>query len=239
MWVLQHRLAVVLVAAAALATAGVLTLARPEYRSPSRGGEAVTFKEAVPPAHGWRWDDPTPGFHLGDDGDKWNISLLKPGDIPAGAGVLASARMTQRGRPELIYVRSGCIGVQPTTGARRLFCPPTGPAVVIAYAGPERDGSFPLFVTGAVRSDVTRVTVDARGDTFVDDRSGMPIVRPVPPQVAYDANGPTSWDAFLDTTSPRIPWQATVSVYGKRGKLATLHVRLVHPGEAIYCVSCR
>lgn len=33
MWVLRHRLAVVLVAVAAFATAGVFTFARPQYRA--------------------------------------------------------------------------------------------------------------------------------------------------------------------------------------------------------------
>lgn len=218
MWFLQHRLAVLLVALAALATAGVFTFARPEYRA--NHGTELKFSEALPPSHGWRWDDPTPGFHLGEDGDRWNIFLLKPSEIPAGAGVLAAARMTQHGLPELIYAKDGCIGVRPTAGARRLFCPPTGPAVVIAYAGPTLPGGgHPLFITGAVRADVTRVAVQG--------------------QAVYDASRSTWWGTFSDTTSPSAGWRETVTLYGKRGRLAALHVRLRRPGEAVYCVSCR
>jgi hypothetical protein len=224
MWVLRHRLAVVLVAVAAFATAGVFTFALPQYRADH--GTELTFAEAVPPSHGWRWDDPTPGFHLGEDGDRWNISLLRASEIPAGVGVLASARMTERGRPELIYAKNGCIGVRPSAGATRLFCPPAGPAVVIAYAGRPLQGVHPLFITGAVRGDVRRVVVQAQGSTFA-------------PQLVYDSSRPTWWDTFTDTTSPSSGWAATVTLYGRRGKLASLRVRLRRPGEAIYCVSCR
>lgn len=248
MWVLQHRLAVALVAVSALATAGVFTFARPEYRSPSHGGETITFKEAVPPTHGWRWDDPTPGFHLGEDGDKWNIYGLEPRDIPRGAGVLAAGRFSVHGRPEVIYAKHGCVGVRPSMGASSLLCPPTSPVVLVANAAKPFQAAkgplYPLFITGVARSDVTRITVHLRAMTFVDDRSGTPAVRDEPPETVYSARQPFWWGSFMVSRSQPVPWDATVKVYGKRGVLASLRIRFTHPGEALYCpsatsVSCR
>ena len=248
MWVLQHRLAVALVAAAALVTAGVFTLARPEYRPPNRGGELVTFPEAVPPAHGWRWDDPTPGFHLGDDGGKWNIYGLEPRDIPEGAGVLTAGRFTLHGRPEVIYSKNGCIGFATTAGVRRLLCTPKSPVVLMAYAGKpyeERKGTlYPLSIIGVARSDVTRVTLHTRADTYVDVRSGTPVVRYEGPVAVYSAKQNLWWGAFESNRSQPVPWDATVNVFGEHRRLASLRIRFSHPGEAVYCptatsVSCR
>lgn len=224
MWLLQHRLAVALVAVAALATAGVFTFARPEYRPPNSGGELLTFPEAVPPAHGWRWDDPTPGFHLGEDGDRWNLALLKPREVPPGAGVLAASRTALHGMPDLIYSTRGCIGVQLTNGSRRALCPPHAEAVVIASVRafpPAAGHGHSLFLTGIARSDVARVLVDTDG--------------PLPQQVVYETNGAEWWGTFMSTTSPKR--EATVTVRDKRGGVARLRIRISHPGDALYCVA--
>jgi hypothetical protein len=236
---LQHRAAVAIVAVAVCATLGVFAFARPEHRT--HHGTELTFGEAVPPSHGWRWDDTTPGFHLGEDGDRWNISLLKPREIPAGAGVLAASRYSQPGRPELLYAARGCIGVQTVRGARRLLCPPHGAVVLVAHADASRGSSHPLFLTGVARSDVRRVTIRAVGATYVDDRTGTPVTRPVPPS----ALAPGRWGTFALTTSEPRRWDAIVAVQSARGWTARARITMTRPGDAVYCVgasgavSCR
>jgi hypothetical protein len=224
------------------ATAGVLTFARPEFRV--HHGTVLTFAEAVPPSSTWGWDDPTPGFHLGEDGDSWNISLLKPREIPAGAGVLAVSRYSQSGRPELLYAARGCIGVQLVRGARRLLCPPHGAVVLVAHAGASRDSSHPLFLTGIARSGVRRVTIREVGATYVDDRTGTPVVRPAPPSVFDLAKSQGWWGTFALSTSEPKRWDAVVTVQSKLWT-ASARITMTQPGDAVYCVgasgavSCR
>lgn len=245
MWLFPHRLAVAIVAVAVLATVGVFAFARPAYRAPNHGGETIVFKEAVPPSHGWRWDDPTPGFHLGEDGDKWNLYGLAPRDIPVGAGVLAAGRFSVHSRPAVIYAKDGCIGIRPSLGTSRVLCPPKSPVVLVADAvKPFGTKLYPLDITGVARSDVTRVTVHLRAMTFVDDRSGTPVVRHEPPETVYSAKQPFWWGSFILSRSQPVPWDATVKVYGRRGLIVAQRIRFTHPGEAVYCpsatsVSCR
>lgn len=243
MGVLQHRVAVGIVAVAALATAAVFTFARPEYRPPNHGGVSgeLKFPEAVGPTDGWRWTDPTPGFHLGEDRDRWNISLLKPREIPSGAGILASARFSQSRRPQLIYSKRGCIGIQLTTGLRRRLCPPHAEAVVLLYGGAPsvtRGGLlYPLFVTGIARSDVARVTVNAPRQTYVDARGATPVVRKMGPQVVYDANAHMWWGTFMLSTSQPGGWDAVVTVRSKDGNVSKLRAHLPRGGDGVYCVA--
>lgn len=249
MGLLQHRLAIAIVAVAVFATAGIFAFARPEYRAPNHGGVSgeVKFPEAVGPSNGWRWTDPAPGFHLGEDGDTWNISLLKPREIPSGAGILASSRFSQNGHPQLIYSKRGCIGIQQTTGMRRLLCPPDAEAVVLLYGGKpfasRGETLYPLFVMGIARSDVVHITVNAPRETYVDARGATPVVRKSGPQVVYDAKAHMWWGTFALSTSQPGGWDAIVTVRNKRGRVTRLHAHLPHGGDGVYCVggpvSCR
>jgi hypothetical protein len=238
---LHHRLAVAIVGIGVFATVGVFTFARPQYRAAGSGGKVLHFAEATPPSRGWTWNDPTPGFHFGEHHNDWNISLLKPREVPTEVGVLAASRIDQVTRPEVIYSKGNCIGVQPSSSPRRVLCAPHTPAVIIAQAPrpiPNQEPpGYNMFITGVVRSDVTRVTVRTRKSTFVDMRSGKRIVRQFPPQVVYDSKTPSWWGSFQASTFQPVRWDALVVVYGKHGKLASLRIRFTKPGETLYCAS--
>jgi hypothetical protein len=223
------------VVAALIATIGAFTFAQPRYHPPSGGGKALHFDEAKPPSNGWLYTDATPGFHLGEHKNLWNISLLLPSEVPAGAGILAASRITPHRRPAVLYWRRGCIGVQLAASRTRL-CTPRAAAVVIAQAVPKTRG-WNMFITGVVRSDVTRVTVHARGATETVMHGATRTVRPVPAQVVYDARTPGWWGTFVDSTVQPIPWDATVKVYGRHGLIATTQIRFAEPGDALYCAS--
>jgi hypothetical protein len=227
-------LGVVLVAV--VATVGVFTFARPQFREPCHGcGQALHFDEAKPPANGWSYADATPGFHFGEHKDRWNVSLLLPREVPAGAGVLASSRIAMHVRPAVLYSKRGCIGVQ-LAASRTLLCRPRAAAVVIAQAVPQTRG-WNMFLTGVVRGDVTRVTVHARGETETVMHGASRTERPLPAQVVYDARTPGWWGTFTDSTYQPVPWDVTVSVYGRHGLIATTRIRFERPGDAFYCAS--
>jgi hypothetical protein len=224
-------LSVVLVAL--VATIGVFTFPRPQYHPPGCDGcgKTIRIDDAKPPVNGWRWADPTPGFHLGEHEDVWNMSLLKPREIPAGAGVLVASRTAFRGRPELLFVRrDGCLGVQFRHGAPARLCNLRAAAVVLA----DEPRPNALFITGVVRSDVTRVVVYAPRETYMDNRRHDHRVRRQPPRLVYDARTPGWWGTFEYSTS-RGP--VFVAVYGKHGRIATRRIDLAEPGERLYCAS--
>jgi hypothetical protein len=221
---------------ALVATIGVFTFAKPQYRVHCDGcGKALQFDEATPPVNGWHYADATPGFHFGEHENLWNISLLLPREVPREAGVLASSRIAPHVRPGVLYWQRGCIGAQLAT-SRTLLCSPRAAAVVIAQAMPRARG-WNMFLTGVVRGDVTRVTVHARGATEMVMRGATRTVKPFPPQVVYDAKTPGWWGTFTDSTFQPVPWDATVDVYGKHGLIATTRIRFAQPGDALYCAS--
>jgi hypothetical protein len=180
------------------------------------------------------------------------MSLLKPAELedaradaaragvaPQGLRVLSSMRTAFNVRPEILLAGSNaagetCIGVQLHRGPVSFLCPPASAGLVVAEAVPQGPGGgYAMFVSGIARADVTRVTVTAPGSSYVDARSGKPVVRPLGPQPAYSSATPGWWGTFEQSTSQPGPWHARVVFYGAHGRLGTADVRFAHPGERL------
>ena len=247
----QHRLAVAIVAAAVAATAAVFVFARPEYHSAS-SGRALAFPEAKAPEHGWTWSGGTPGFRFGQDRDAWNISLLQPAELasarrsaaaagvaPATLGVLEALRTEPRVRPAVLLAGSDaagrtCIGVQLHSGPASFSCPPEldrDVGFVVAEATPPYGPNRGMFLMGVSRADVTRVTIETPGATYVDARGPKPVVRPIGPVAVYERRPLSWWGTFVDTTPQARRWHARLIFYGARGELASADVRFDKAGE--------
>jgi hypothetical protein len=230
-----------LVLVAVVATIGVFTFAKPAYRGPKCDGcgKALRFDDAKPPANGWLWADSTPGFHLGEHHDEWKLAMPYVGSLPPGSGLLAALRDKPGGHPEALYVpRNGCIGVQLFSGERTTLCRPHAAAVFVVDALPSyRPGRWNAFVIGVARSDVTKITVEARGATEDVYRHGTHRLRPMPPQVVYDRTTPPWWGAFEDSTFQPRPWDLLVRVYNRFGLIAAERVVPARAGDALYCAS--
>ena len=217
-------LAVVLVAL--VATIGVFTFAQPRYHGPRCDGcKTLHFPEAKPPVNGWLFADATPGFHFGEHHDEWRMSRVVPRDVPRGAGILAAMTTGPTIGTDVLYVpRNGCLGVRLRDSARTTLCEPRASVVFVAYAVPKLERGWNMFLLGAVRSDVTNVTVDTVRDG-------------APPLIVYDRRTPGWWGSWTLSTGQPVPWNAVVRVYNRIGLMATVHVHPSRPGDAIYCAS--
>ncbi len=230
-----------LVLVAVVATIGVFTFAKPAYRSPNQNGKTIHVKGAKPPVNGWLFADPTPGFHLGEQDNVWNMSAVRAGDVPAGAGIFAADRFSRTARPNVLFWRRGCLVAQVGASRTRL-CDPHAAAVFIARTAPvfhSRTGLVhDMFLIGVVRSDVTRVTVHSPGETQTVMHGATGREEPLAPQVVYDKKTPGWWGSWEDTTyGTGSTWRATVKVYGTHGLIATTDVVFEKPGDALYCAS--
>jgi hypothetical protein len=222
-----------------VATIGVFTFAKPQY--PIHNGTTIHVQGAKPPVNGWLFADPTPGFHLGEQRNVWNMSAVRAGDVPADAGIFVADRFSFHARPNVLYWRRGCIVAQLSASRTRL-CNPHAAAVFIARAFPafhSRSGLVhDMFLIGVVRSDVTRVTVHSRDETQTVMHGATAKQEPLPPQVVYDKKNPGWWGSWEDSTyGTGGTWQATVKVFGKHGLIAATNVVLGKPGLALYCAS--
>lgn len=222
-----------------VATIGVFTFAKPQYTI--RHGTTVRVEGGKPPVNGWLFADPTPGFHLGEQHDVWNMSAVLPSDVPANAGIFAADRSAPGLRPNVLYWQRGCLVAQLTASRTRL-CNPHAAAVFIARTAPvfhdRNQVVHDMFLIGVVRSDVTRVVVHSPGamQTVMVGSTRKP--EPMPPQVVYDSRTPGWWGSWEDSTfQNRGTWSAVVEVYGKHGLIATTNVAFSKPGEAVYCAS--
>ena len=215
---LQHRLAVAIVAVALAATAGVFLFARPQYRPPRCDNCKQLHFDAPRPYHGWQWRDATPGFHFGEFHDEWRVmSRVGPADLPRNAGVLAALTDRPHGT-EVLWHDGRCVGITFEDGARQRLCNVRTPIVLLAHAEPQvRPGWWNMFVIGIARGDVARITVD-----------GNPV---------FDAKTPPWWGAWDGSIGEARQWDAVVKAYGRQGLLATAHVTFDAPGEKLYCAS--
>jgi hypothetical protein len=238
-FVLQHRLAVAVVALAFVATGSVFLFARPEYRDPTPG-KALVFKEAKPPAQGWTWEDGTPGFHFGEHHGEWNVSRLLPRELAPAAGlrnvgVLQVSRTQLHGRPQVLLAAANgsgrtCLGIQLRHGRVSFVCPPALDRIVGVVVA-EAQSHNAMFLMGISRADVTRVTVEAPGETYVDHTGSKPVVRPFGAQTVYTRASANWWGTFFQATAQPGPWHAHVVFYGAHGRLASTYVRFRRPGE--------
>ena len=240
MELLRHRLTV-LIGAVLVLGASVLIASLGSHhaaKTPTAANQTADPTDAPPAASGWRWAVAHPGYHLGEYGNRWNVSALTPRDVPAGAGVLASMRPVQGVRADLLYAQKSCVGVQLMHGPRKLLCPPNAPVVLIANAhmvAGQGKPFYSFYLLGVVRSDVTKVTVDTPGERYVDATSGVRVVKQMPPQVVYTSGGPGPWGSLQLTTGQPKHWLSIVTVYGLHGKLATLRLEPARAGEYTFC----
>lgn len=252
---LQHRLAVAIVAVALLATAGVFLFARPQYRSPHSSMKVVPTPSYVTPAtHGWTWPLGLPGFRIGDDMRSTNIfgvnwAALSALRIAAPAArvdpqslrVLAAVRLRLREPFYLLVAGRGalgrtCIGAQAGPVAPRFVCPEQlagRVAVVNVAVVPSYSGQWPIYIGGVVSAAVTRVEVWTAGMTLTVVRGAKRTVHPQGPQVVFRRAFKT-WGTFESFDAQPVPWKARVDFYGVHGKLASLPLRFAHPGSYVF-----
>ena len=236
---LQHRLAVLIVAAALAATAGVFLFARPQYHPPKCEGCGKVLHVSAPrPYHGWQWRDATPGFHFGEQHNEWRVdSRVGPNDIPAGAGVLKA--LTDRPKRTEVFWHDGrCVGVTFENGGRQRLCNLKTPFVLLAHAEPHTQQNWNMFVIGIARADVSKIVEIDRAATMIDMRGGKRVVKPAPPNTLFDAKTPPWWGGWEGGTGQPVAWDATFEAFGRHGRLlATAHVTFTSPGERLYCAS--
>jgi len=242
---------------------GFVLFARPADRRPAQA-EAIDGRAFPAPSDGWTWPHGEPGFQFGADEAHWNFSGIRAAELAplrraaADAGVdprslrlLQAVRLAPR---DLSVLAAGddargrtCIGVETPARPATFFCPPAlegRVAVVVAAARRgSATGQFPLFLIGATRADVVRVTVSAPVVGTAYAPGGQVTTSARASQVVY-LRGNGWWGTFLDTPGdtyrgapPHNPWRARVDVYGKSGRLARLDVRLGAPGTHVFAVS--
>lgn len=259
--VARYRLSLGIVALAVSATAGVFLFARPEYRGPG-SGDVKPLAYVSPASRGWTWPLGTPGFRLGRDESRWNMSGIHWRDLwglrlaarragvdPQSLRVIDAARLEPgpRERPFLLVGgrdSSGrtCIGAQPGDGTPQMLCPAQlrgVAAVVLAsprQAGPS--GMRAIFVDGVVSAAVTRATITTTGATNVVVRAGRRDARPEGPVTVFDrASYGHTWGTITSYRSQPVQWSARIDLYGAHGKLASLRLRFAKPGAYVYCAS--
>jgi hypothetical protein len=241
----QHRLAIAIVAVAVSATAGVFLFARPQYRPPGPAFKTVAVPSYVTPAaRGWTWPHGLPGFRIGHDTLAWNVSgvgwatlsalrIAAPASRvdPQSLRVLDAARLRPGVRPYLLVAGRDvhgrtCIGVQPGPAAPRFLCPEqlAGHVAVVSVAPQAPYGSnWTIYIDGVVTA----------ATTWIEMRGAKRIVHPAGPQVAFRRIDKT-WGTFMSLRGQPVPWNARVDFYGAHGKIASLPLRFTHPGSYVY-----
>ncbi len=252
---LQHRVAVAIVAIAISATAGIFLFARPQYRPPGSAMKRVPIPANVgPAAHAWVWRHGLPGFRMGADMRSGNIYGLEWTNLsglriaapaarvdPQSLRVLGAARLRPNEPPYLLVagrdVRGRtCVGAQPGPAAPRFFCPMElagHSAVVNVGVEPSYNRQWSIYIDGVVSASVTRVTVTTAAMTWVDMRSGKRVVHPAGPQIVFRRSDKT-WGTFESYAGQPVPWNARVDFYGAYGKIASLPLRFTRPGSYVY-----
>jgi hypothetical protein len=251
---LRHRLAVLIVAVALLATTGVFLFARPQYRPPHSSMTNIPVSSYVTPAaHGWTWPLGLPGFRIGDDMRSTNIFGINWATLsalriaapvarvdPQSLRILAAVRLPHEARYLLVAGRGAlgrtCIGAQAGAVGPRFFCPEQlAGHVAIVNVGVEAHYSvyWPIYIGGVVSAAVTRVEVWTAGMTLTVVRGAKRTVHPQGPQVVF-RRGFKTWGTFESFDAQPVPWNARVDFYGAHGKLASLPLRFTHPGSYVF-----
>jgi hypothetical protein len=248
---MRHPLSAAILLVAVALTAGVLTLARPQYHPHT--GKSFDLSYVTLPAHGWVWRGGTPGFRFGQDEEVWNDSRLPlrrddlagardaaraAGVDPASVRVLRVVRVGPHEGTDAFALLAGSGGGRTCIGAvlpRRpvSFSCDLARRVSLFVAAPlpaERDPKYgrlyPLYGVGVVRADVQRVTLEIAGlqHATLYDRGS-----------AFAAQA-TPWGTFaLQSAFPR-PWRGTLRFYGRHGLLAALPLASRHPRERVVAV---
>ncbi len=261
--VLRYRFSLGIVALAISATACVFTLARPEYRGPGSAAHDVKPLAYVSPAsHGWTWPLGIPGYRIGHDESRWNVSAIHWRDLsalriaarPAGVDpqslrVIDGQRLMPGPRERPFILVGGrdaqgrtCIGAQPGDEAAQFFCPAQlrgYVAVVLVAPRPVfTHGRWSIFVDGVVSAAVTRATITTDGATNTIVRGTKRTVTPEGPFPFYDrATYDHTWGTIESYRDQPVSWHARIDFYGAHGKLASLPLRFTKPGAYVYCAS--
>ena len=238
----RYPISISVVLAALTATAAVFLFARPQYHPKEEGSEIKLDLSKYPAAEeGWRWADGQPGFRFGDDEDKWNMSGVKPTELaavravarlngiaPASVRVIDAIRLDRFRDLSLLVAGTNaaddtCLGFA-TPSKTSFYCPPKlGPQsaiVLVTTRSPfEINGqtTYPTFLTGIVRGDVTRVIVNQRDDW--------------PNTGIYSRKLGSPWGTFgLSLSNGR---GIDVTVYRESGGSQTVHIDETTPGDRL------
>lgn len=175
-------------------------------------------------------------------------SAARVGIEPDDVRVLVSMRDAPRRL--LLFAAGGesCIGAQIPDASISWRCPSSQLALVAVDARPAvrtvPGFTYPLYVLGVVRDDVSRVVFRAPGfDPWVVYRRTDETVGSFGPAVGSTygvGTWPDSSKRPRETRAglvPRQPWQARLTFFGERGgKLATLRLRFARPGARLVVV---
>ncbi len=259
----RYRFSLGIVALAISATASVFLFARPEYRGPGSAFHDVKPLAYVSPAsHGWTWPLGTPGFRIGHDESRWNMSAIHWRDLsalriaarPAGVDpqslrVIDAARLLPGPRERPFLLVGGrdahgrtCIGAQAGNEAPSFLCPAQlrgRIAIVLVAPRPTFvSGEWPIYVSGVVSAAVTRATITTKGVMNTIVRGTQRTVTPEGPYPFYDRTTYAhTWGTIMSYRGQPVPWSARIDFYGAHGKLASLQLRYTKPGAYVVPVS--
>jgi hypothetical protein len=242
----RHPFSSAIVLAALAATAAVFVFARPEYHSPNEGSLVKIDLSKYPPAvKGWRWAGGQPGFRFGEDEEKWNVSQVTAAELAPARRAAPRWRVARDSVRPLAAMRLGpgdlsmivaatnaadqtCLGFVRPKDPVAFYCPgrlgPQPAFVLVTTRGPyETEGRtiHPTFLTGVARADVTRVVIDQPPDW--------------PNGIVYDREQGSVWGTFeLSLSDSR---DIRVTVYGKRGVIATVPIDVTQPADLLIPVT--
>ena len=240
---LRYPFSLAVVSIAFAVFGGVFLFLRPEYHDPYPGS-TIDLAKYPGASHGWTWKNGTPGFEVRTGREEWNVSRVRPHELPAGARLL-NAQRNMDGL-SLLVARGRCIGAD-VVGAMRWFCPPRlGPqvafVVVDAIAPFGSADTYALNLVGVARGDVRRVVVRNPQRLNVVHRNNTTTVRDTESRVSSRIAG--NWGTFEHSVGdayasapPKRPWRIRLDFYGAHHRLlASQTVAFATPGTRLVVV---
>jgi hypothetical protein len=241
--VLRYPFSLAVVSLAFAVFGGVFLFLRPEYHDPFPG-TTVDLSAYPPPAHGWTWKDGTPGFVVRTGREDWNVSRVRPAELPHGARLLNALR--ELDGVSLLVARGRCIGAAlPSSVA--WFCPPqleSDLAFVVVYPMRLYGGAhvFSLNLVGVARADVKRIVVvnPAKLQRVHRDNSVTTRYAPLRQTLTVRGNWGTWQESVADEyprAAPTRPWRVRLDFYGAHHRLlASQRIALAQPGTKLFVV---
>ena len=243
---LRHPVPAAVLATAFTLTAGLFLFARPQYRPPS-SGKTIDLSRYPAPIRAWTWKGGTPGFTVRSGDEDWNVSKVRPQELPVGARLLNAQRDADGlsllvARPDT--AGRACVGAE-IARSTQWFCPPRlGPQVafVVVDAVSALGGQgFPINLVGVARGDVRRVVITAPEVTRTMHPDNSVTASYRSKLVASEGRG--NWGTFSYSLGdgyrgrpPAKPWRARLDFYGAHGLLASRKLAFAQPGMRLVVV---
>jgi hypothetical protein len=206
-------------------TGTVFLFLRPEYHDPFPG-TTVDLSGYPPAAHGWTWQNGTPGFVVKTGREDWNVSRVRPGELPRGARLLNALR--ELDGVSLLVARGRCIGAAlPSRVA--WFCPPqldSDLAFVVVYPMRPYAGThvYSLNLLGVARADVKRIVVVNPAKLQRVHRDNSVTTRYAARRQTLTVRG--NWGTWEESVAdeyagapPARPWRVRLDFYGAHHRL--------------------